>query len=44
MKIEEIVSKELSEKYYKTTHKSGLDIYVFPKEGYISTYAIFGTK
>ena len=44
MKIEEIVSNELSEKYYKTTHKSGLDIYVFPKEGYRSTYAIFGTK
>lgn len=44
--IEGIVEKEnsfLREKYYKFTHKSGLDVYVFPKKLTIS-YALFGTK
>lgn len=42
----EIIMKESSsvgEKYYYIKHKSGLDIYVFPKK--LSTYyALFGTK
>lgn len=44
MSIKEIKSDALSEKYYKINHESGLTIYVYPKEGYSSTYAIFGTK
>ena len=32
----------LREKYYKYTHPSGLDIYVFPKK-LSSTYAVIGT-
>lgn len=44
MEIKEIKSAALSEKYYKIKHSSGLTIYVYPKEGYNSTYAIFGTK
>lgn len=36
-------SELLNEKYEKITHKSGLDIYVFPKK-FTSTYAIFGVK
>lgn len=44
MKIEEISSQRLGDKYYKIDHQSGLTIYVYPKEGYNSTYAIFGTK
>ncbi|MBE6825188.1 MAG: insulinase family protein [Ruminococcaceae bacterium] len=44
MNITEIKSDALSEKYYKVKHDSGLTIYVYPKEGYSSTYAIFGTK
>ena len=44
MNINEIKSDLLSEKYYKVKHKSGLTIYVYPMEGYSSTYAIFGTK
>lgn len=44
MGIKEIKSTALSEKYYKIKHSSGLTIYVYPKEGYNSTYAIFGTK
>ncbi len=37
-------SKSLKEKYYKIMHESGLAIYVYPKEGYTSSYAIFGTN
>ncbi len=44
MNIIEIKSDLLLEKYYKIKHDSGLTIYVYPKEGYSSTYAIFGTK
>lgn len=44
MDIKEIISASLSEKYYKVKHSSGLTIYVYPKDGYNSTYAIFGTK
>ena len=33
----------LREKYYRFTHKSGLDIYVFPKH-FSTAYAVFGTK
>lgn len=44
MDIKEIKSQALCEKYYKIKHDSGLTIYVYPKEGYSSTYAIFGTK
>ena len=39
----EKVSKSLDEKYYEIDHKSGLKIYVMPKENYNSAYAIFGT-
>ena len=44
MNFEEVKSTALNEKYYKLKHSSGLTIYVYPKEGYSSTYAIFGTK
>ena len=33
----------LKEKYYYIHHKSGLDVYVFPKKMSVS-YAIFGTR
>jgi len=36
-------SSLLKEKYYKVKHKSGLDIYVFPKE-LTTSYAMFGTN
>lgn len=42
--IQEIKNDRLNEKYYKIKHKSGLTIYVFPKTGYKSTYAIYGTN
>ena len=28
--------------YYTATHETGLKIYVYPKEGYSSAYAMFG--
>ena len=34
----------LDEGYYSIDHKSGLKIFVYPKENYASTYAVFGTK
>ncbi len=42
--IKEIKSDLTGDKYYKVKHKSGLNIYVYEKEGYNSTYAIFGTR
>lgn len=44
MQIEKIENKQLNEKYYKINHPSGLKIFVLPKEGYSSSYALFGTK
>lgn len=36
-------SSALGERYYQISHKSGLDIYVFPKK-LTATYALFATK
>lgn len=44
MKLREIKSKLLDEKYYVTEHQSGLKIFVYPKKGYNSTYVLLGTK
>lgn len=41
--IKEIKNDLLEESYYEIDHKSGLKIYVMNKEGYTSSYAIFGT-
>ncbi len=43
MNIKEVKSEFLSEKYYEIEHSSGLKIFVWPKEGYNSTYGIIGT-
>lgn len=43
MQIKEVSSKLLNEKYYEFDHSSGLKVFVWPKEGYNSTYAIIGT-
>ena len=43
MQVKEFVSEKLREKYYEIEHSSGLRIFVLPKEGYRSTYAIIGT-
>lgn len=44
MSVKEIKSEILNEKYFEIDHKSGLKIYVFPKENYSSAYAVFGTR
>lgn len=40
MSVQEIKSQLTRDKYYKVKHKSGLNIYVYEKEGYNSTYAV----
>lgn len=42
--IQEIRNDKLNEKYYKIKHETGLTVYVFPKEGYKSSYAVYGTN
>lgn len=44
MNTKVIESSRVNEKYFEIDHKSGLKIFVYPKEDYSSTYAIFGTK
>lgn len=44
MNIKEIKNDLLSESYYEIEHDSGLKIMVYPKDGYSSTYAVFGTN
>ena len=39
----EFFDERLKERYFKITHKSGLDIYVFPKK-MTGSYALFGTE
>lgn len=43
-KIEKIENSLLGEHYFRVEHKSGLTVFVMPKEGYSSSYALFGTK
>ena len=42
--ISYIENSILEEGYYSIKHKSGLQIYVYPKSDYASAYAVFGTK
>lgn len=44
MKPQMIDGPRVGERYYKFKHPSGLDIYLYPKEGFSTTYAMFGTK
>ncbi|MBE6734732.1 MAG: insulinase family protein [Ruminococcaceae bacterium] len=43
MQIKEVFSEKLNERYFEIEHSTGLKICVWPKEGYNSTYAVFGT-
>lgn len=42
--IKEVKSPRAGDSYYQIKHSSGLNIYVYPKEGYRSAYAIIGAK
>ncbi len=42
--VKYIENSVLGEGYYSIDHSSGLKIFVYPKEDYTSTYAVFGTK
>lgn len=44
MKTETIKSNILNDEYIKAVHPSGLTIYLYPKEGYKATYAIFAAN
>ena len=44
MNLKEIKNNNIGEKYFVCEHPSGLTIYLYPKEGFKSTYSIFGTK
>ena len=44
MNPKHVVSKSLGEEYYYLKHPSGLGIYIHPKKGYSSNYAILGTN
>ena len=44
MNIQKVESSLVKESYYVIEHPSGLTIYVHPKEGYRSAYAVFGTN
>ncbi|MEE3332664.1 MAG: pitrilysin family protein [Ruminococcus sp.] len=42
--ITEVRSARTGDSYYRIDHESGLTIYLYPKPGYNSKYAIFGTR
>ena len=42
--IKEVTSARAGDSYFQIKHRSGLNIYVYPKEGYRSAYAIIGAK
>lgn len=44
MSFTEMKGARTHDSYFKAVHPTGLTIYVYPKEGYSSTYAMFGTK
>jgi hypothetical protein len=44
MKFKKYTDNKLGETVYCGKHPSGLEIRILPKEGYTSTYAVFGVK
>lgn len=44
MNPKRITNNLIKEEYFYLKHPSGLEIYVYPKKGYCSNYAIFGTN
>ena len=44
MELQTITSKRTGDCYYKLKHPTGLDIFLYPKAGSSTTYAVLGTK
>ncbi len=44
MEPQKITGGRTGDFYYKLKHPSGLHIYLYPKENFSTTYAVFGTK
>ncbi len=44
MKLQKVVGDRVEDFYYKGKHPTGLDIFLYPKESFSTTYAVFATK
>ena len=44
MEINKVTGVHARDTYYKIKHSSGLDIFIYPKMEFSTTYAVFGTK
>ncbi len=44
MEMKKITNERVKDSYYEVRHPSGLRIFIYPKEGCHSTYAVFGTR
>lgn len=44
MEMQKITGKYITDSYFKIKHPTGLDILIYPKEKFSTSYAIFGTK
>lgn len=44
MELQKIIGERVGEHYYQGKHPSGLEIFLYPKKGFSSSFAIFGTK
>lgn len=44
MELQKIIGGRVGEHYYRGKHPSGLDMFLYPKEGFSSSFAILGTK
>lgn len=44
MELQKIIGGRVGEHYYRGKHPSGLDVFLYPKEGFSSSFAILGTK
>ncbi len=44
MELQKIHGERVGDCYYKLKHPTGLTIFLYPKENWNSTYAVFGTK
>ena len=42
--LKEVKSERMGDSYYVLNHRSGLNVFLYPKKEHNSTYAIFGTK
>ncbi len=44
MELQKITGDRVGDFYYKLKHPTGLDVFLYPKEKFSATYAVFGAK